>query len=276
MTEALVRTAVAAIRARAGDIAPGVGIVTGSGLGAALEGVEAACRLAYADIPGFPVSTVAGHAGELVLGRLAGYPVACLNGRVHGYEGHPLPAFRLPLRCLRGLGCARVVLVSTVGSVNPDIRPGRLVLVRDHINVTGFDPLAGTNDPAVGPRFPAMVDAYDPGLRALARRAAARAGLDLAEGVMVHNGGPSFETPAEIRVARLLGGDLVGMSMAPETVIARHCGLAVLGVAVVTNMGAGLSERPPTHDETLASATAAAGGLRRLLGALVEEGLARA
>jgi xanthosine phosphorylase len=270
MTDALIKAAVAAIRARTGDFRPRIGIVTGSGLGAALDAVDATARLPYGGIPGFPVSTVPGHAGELLLGRLGGQPVACLNGRVHAYEGHALAAFRLPLRCLRALGCERVILVSTVGSINPEIRPGRMVLVRDHINVTGFNPLAGANDVAVGPRFPAMVDAYDPDLRLLAMRAASGIGLALAEGVMVHNMGPSFETPAEIRAARLLGGDLVGMSMAPEAIIARHCGLKVLGIAVVTNMGAGLVDRPPTHEETLAGAASVAGDLVRLLGAIME------
>jgi len=270
MTDALIKTAVAAIRARAGDFEPRVGIVTGSGLGSALDAVKAAARLPYGAIPGFPISTVPGHAGQLLLGELAGKPVACLNGRVHAYEGHPLPALRLPLRSLRALGCASVVLVSTVGSINPEIKPGRLVLVRDHINVTGFNPLSGANDPAVGPRFPTMVDAYDPALRARARRAGSKAGLDLAEGIMVHNTGPSFETPAEIRAQRLLGGDLVGMSMAVETVIARHCGLKVLGIAVVTNMGAGMTDHPPSHEETLAGAAAAAGDLARLFAALLE------
>jgi len=272
MTVALVQAAVAAIHARAGAVAPKIGIVTGSGLGAALDAVEVAARLPYGEIPGFPISTVPGHAGVLLLGRLAGQEVACLNGRVHGYEGHALEAFRLPLRGLRALGCESVVLVSTVGSINPEIRPGRMVLVRDHINVTGFNPLFGANDAAVGPRFPMMVDAYDPGLRGQARRAAGRAGLNLAEGVMVHNSGPSFETPAEIRACRLLGGDLVGMSMAPETIIARHCGLKVLGIGVVTNMGAGLSDHAPSHEETLAGAAAVAGDLARLFDALLGGG----
>lgn len=276
MTAAMIESAVRAIRARAGDARPAIGIVTGSGLGAALAAMKIATRVPYGAIPGFPASTVPGHAGELLLGELAGRGVACLSGRVHGYEGHPLPALRLPLRTLRALGCGSVLLAATVGSTNPAIRPGRLVLVRDHINLTGFNPLNGSNDSDVGPRFPAMVDAYDPDLRALARRSAAGAGLDLAEGVMMHFAGPSFETPAEIRAARTLGADVVGMSMAVETAIARHCGLKVLGIAVVTNMGAGMDERSPSHEETLSGAAAAAGDLARLLGALMQAWDARA
>lgn len=269
MTAAMVEAAVAALRARAGAVAPKLCIVTGSGLGAALEAVEVRTRLAAAEIPGFPVSGVQGHAGQVLLGRLKGQDVACLSGRAHAYEGHAPGALALPLRTMRALGCEAAVLVSTVGSINPEIAPGRLALVADHINITGYSPLIGPNDDAVGPRFPGMAEAYDPQLRATARRAGEAAGLKLAEGVMVHHMGPSFETPAQIRACRLLGGDLVGMSMVPETVIARHCGLKVLGIGAVTNMGTGLGP-PPSHDDTLAGARSLARDVGTLLGALME------
>ena len=271
MSDALLDTAVAAIQGRAGFMAPRIGIVAGSGLGPALAALKPALAVAYRDIPGFPESAVAGHAGQLLIGGWNGRAVAALSGRVHGYEGHPPAALRLPLRVLRGLGCEAVVLLSSVGSINPEIRPGELALVSDQIMFGGANPLTGANADTIGPRFPSMVDAYAPNLRARTRRVAATLGLRLAEGVMLHHPGPSFETPAEIRAYRLLGGDLVGMSMAPETIVARHCGLAVLGIGAVTNMGAGLAAGAPGHDETLAMARAMAADLGRLLGALMAD-----
>jgi xanthosine phosphorylase len=271
MTVEALDKAVAAVRSRIGTLHPRIGMVIGSGLGSVTTSIKDPLCIPYGEIPGFLVSRVAGHAGQLLIGRLGGQEVACLSGRSHLYEGHDLWRLRLPLRTLRRIGCEAVVIVSTVGSINPDIGPGRLVAVTDHINLTGMNPLTGPNDDAIGPRFPSLVGAYDADLRRRLRRAAGRVGLDLAEGIMVHHPGPSFETPAEIRAYRLLGGDMVGMSMAAETVIARHCGLKVLGVAAVTNMGAGLSVAGPTHDETLAGAAALAGGLERLLQATLEE-----
>lgn len=265
MSKAGIDAAAAAVRARAGGRVPAIGLVMGSGLGATAARVGDAARVAFADIPGFPGSKVAGHAGELVLGTLGGQSVALLSGRVHAYEGHSGAALALPLRTLKVLGCRAAILVSAVGSINPKIRPGRIGAVTDHIVLSGVNPLTGTNDEAVGPRFPAMNDAYDPALRKLAKRAAARANVKLAEGVMAHWTGPSFETPAEIRALRRLGGDFVGMSMALETIVARHCGLKVLGLACVTNMGAGMDGRAPSHADTLKGAAALAGGLERLL-----------
>jgi len=264
-------TALAFLRAQPGFQPPTLGIVAGSGLGPALTPLAATLRLPYGAIPGLPRSTVAGHAGELAIGAWGKRRVACLNGRVHAYEGHPPAQFRLPLRLLRGLGCEAAILLSSVGSIDPEIRPGRLVLVRDHINPSGFNPLAGANDDAIGPRFPPMVDAYAPAWRARAQRAAARAGTVLAEGILAHHPGPSFETPAEIRAYRLLGADLVGMSMVPEVLIARHCGLAVLGIGIVTNMGSGMDAVQPSHAETLAAAGGAAENVARLLAALLDE-----
>lgn len=249
---------------------PAIGLVMGSGLSAQAARIAAATRIPFGEIPGFPKSTVAGHDGVLVLGKLGGRAVAALSGRVHAYEGHAPEALALPLRVLKGLGCKAVILVSTVGSINKKIRPGGLNVVTDQIVLTGFNPLTGPNDDSLGPRFPAMNDAYDPGLRVLAKKAAARAKVKLGQGVMTYYPGPSFETPAEIRALRLLGGDFVGMSMAMETIIARHCGLRVLGLAAVTNMGAGMEKRAPSHAGTLQGAQALAGDLERLLGALME------
>jgi xanthosine phosphorylase len=265
-----VDAAVAAVRARAGGRVPAIGIVMGSGLSAQAARIAGSTRIPYGEIPGFPKSTVAGHEGVLVLGMLGGRAVAALSGRAHGYEGHAPEALGLPLRALKGLGCRAVVLISTVGSINPKIRAGRLAAVTDHIAIAGINPLTGPNDDAIGPRFPSMNDAYDPALRKLAKQAAGRAKIKLAQGVMAHFPGPSFETPAEIRALRRMGGDFVGMSMAPETIVARHCGLRVLGIAAVTNMGAGLDKRAPSHAGTLKGAGALAGELERLLLALME------
>ena len=271
---ARIDAAVAAVRAALGAAMAGgpprIGLVLGSGLGGASAVIEAAGRMPSDRIPGFPVSTVPGHAGELVFGRLGGKPVACLNGRVHAYEGFDPSALCLPIRTLRALGCESVILVSTVGSLNPEIRPGQLVAVSDHLNLTGVNPLIGANDQAIGPRFPPMNGAYDMALRRRARRAAERLNLTMPEGVMVHCSGPSFETPAEIRAFRMLGGDLVGMSMVPETIIARHCGLSVLGIAAITNQAAGLAAQAPSHEETLSGAKLLAADLARLLRALLE------
>ncbi|MBL8706217.1 MAG: purine-nucleoside phosphorylase [Rhodospirillales bacterium] len=271
MSDALLDTAVAAIQGRAGFRKPRIGIVAGSGLGPALAALTPSLAMAYRDIPGFPESTVAGHAGQILVGDWGGRAVAALSGRSHGYEGHAPAALRLPLRVLRRLGCEAVILLSSVGSINPEIRPGRLALVSDQIMLAGVNPLTGANADAIGPRFPSMVDAYAPALRMRAKKAAASLGLSLGEGVMLHHPGPSFETPAEIRAYRLLGGDLVGMSMAPETIVARHCGLDVLGIGAVTNMGAGLTRDAPSHAETLSMARAMAEDVARLLGRLLEQ-----
>ena len=270
MSRLALDAAVAAVRARAGGRVPRVAIVIGSGLGAVGERVTDVARIPYGEIPGFPLSTVPGHDGTLLLGKLGGRQVACLSGRAHAYEGHAPEAMRLPLRTLHSLGCRAAVLISAVGSLNRKIPPGRLAVVSDHINVTGYDPLCGANDDSIGPRFPAMNDAYAPELRKLARRAAKRAKVKLAEGAMAYHAGPSFETPAEIRAYRRLGGDMVGMSMAPETVVARHCGMRVLGIAAVTNMGAGIAGTVPTHEATLRAAKALTADLARLLVALLE------
>lgn len=271
MTDALLDTAAAAIAARPGFKRPRIGVVAGSGLGPALAQLKPSLTLAYGAIPGFPQSAVAGHAGQLLIGDWGGQAVAALSGRSHGYEGHQASALRLPLRVLRRLGCETVLLLSSVGSIDPEIRPGQLALVSDQIMLGGTNPLTGANFETIGPRFPSMVDAYAPALRRKARAAAAALGIRLAEGVVMHHPGPSFETPAEIRAYRLLGGALVGMSMAPETIVARHCGLGVLGIGAVTNMGAGLAGEAPSHEETLAMAKAMAADVARLATRLLEE-----
>lgn len=256
---------VALVRDRAAGFVPGVGLVLGSGLGAVADRIAPIVELDTRELPGFPVPAVEGHRGRLRLGELAGVPVACLVGRPHLYEGHPPATLAQPIRLLRALGCTRVVLVSAVGSLRPELAPGTLALVTDHLNFHGTNPLVGPNDERIGPRFPDLVDLYDPTLRRALADAARSSGTPLGEGVLAGWLGPCFETPAEIRMLRLLGADLVGMSMVSEAIAARHCGLRVLGIGVVTNLAAGLAPAPPNHAETLAQAAASADRLATLL-----------
>ena len=246
-----------------------IGLVLGSGLGAIADDVEDAVAIPYGELPGFPVGGVAGHAGRLVLGRLAGRQVAVLQGRAHLYEGIAPAMIREPIRTLRGIGAEAVLLTNAAGSLDPAVGPGRLMAISDHINLTGANPLVGPNDDEVGPRFPSLRDAYDARLRTALHGAAARTGIELAEGVYLAVAGPTFETPAEIRAFRTLGADAVGMSTVPETIVARHAGLRVAGVSVITNLAEGLSDEPLSHEQTLRDAQRAAGDLARLLEAFV-------
>jgi xanthosine phosphorylase len=242
-----------------------VGVVLGSGLGAVADAVTDPVVVGYEDLPGFPRPTVAGHAGRAVLGRIAGVPVAVLQGRAHLYEGGPMDALRTPVRALRAAGAEILVLTNAAGSLRPEVGPGRLMAITDHINLTGTNVLMGPNDDAVGERFPPMADAYDPGLLAELRAAAAQTGVALAEGVYLAVSGPSFETAAEIRAFATLGADAVGMSTVQETILARHCGLRVAAVSVITNLAEGMSEEPLSHEQTLRAAETGAGDLSRLL-----------
>jgi xanthosine phosphorylase len=257
-------TAAAVLRERA-PAALRVGIVLGSGLGAVAEAVEDATVVGYDDLPGFPRPTVAGHAGRAVLGTLAGVPAAVLEGRAHVYEGAGGEALRAPVRALRAAGAEVLVLTNAAGSLRPEVGPGRLMAIADHINLTGVNPLVGPNDDAVGPRFPSLRDAYDPALRAGLHAAADAEEIDLVEGVYLAVSGPSFETPAEIEAFRRLGADAVGMSTVPEVIVARHAGLRVAAVSVISNLAEGLSDVPLSHEQTLRHAARAAGDLARLL-----------
>jgi xanthosine phosphorylase len=263
--------ALALIRARAPGFVPRVGLILGSGLGGLAEALEEAVAIAYGELPGFPRPTVAGHAGRLVLGRLEGVPVACCQGRLHLYEGLPASALNLLPRTLKALGCEILILTNAAGSLRPEIGPGALALISDHINLSGANPLTGPEETAIGPRFPDMSAAWDPELRAILETVAAREGIPLAAGVYLGLAGPSFETPAEIRAFRALGADLVGMSTVPEAISARQCGLRVLGLSLVTNLAAGLAPGGLGHEETLAQAAAAASLVERLLRGLMRE-----
>lgn len=249
--------------------APRVGLVLGSGLGAYTRGLEARAAVPYSDIPGFAVSSVAGHAGELVGGRVRGVPVACLSGRVHLYEGHPVERVVFGVRVLAELGCDAVLLTNAAGGIRQGLSPGSLLLLTDHVNLTGTSPLIGPNVPGRA-RFPDMSQAYDPMLLSHARATAQAEGIVLEEGVYAGLVGPSYETPAEIRMLRTLGADAVGMSTVLEVLALRHAEVRVGAVSVVTNLAAGLSARPLDHAEVQAAGEAARDRLERLLSGWVQ------
>lgn len=246
-------------------VEPLVGVVLGSGLGGVAGGLEEAVEVPYAEIPGWPPATAVGHAGMLVLGRLRGVPIAAMRGRSHLYEGLPAEQVVFGVRVLGRLGVRTLVLTNACGGVREDLAPGQLVLVSDHVNLQGTSPLVGPNDETLGPRFPDLTDAYDPALRHAAHAAAARLGIELAEGVYAAWLGPAFETPAEIRFVRAIGGDLVGMSTVPEVLAARHMGIRCLAISCVTNMAAGILPEPIEHERVLDVGAAAEGTLRALL-----------
>jgi purine-nucleoside phosphorylase len=230
---------------------PEIGLILGSGLGVLAEEIEHPVILPYQDIPEFPVSTVEGHAGQLVIGELSGKKVIAMQGRFHFYEGYSMDKVTFPVRVMKMLGVEMLVITNAAGSVNESFSPGDLMLITDHINWMGTNPLIGANDSRFGPRFPDMSDAYNKELRNLAKQIAVKQGLDMKEGVYVGNSGPTYETPAEVRMARVLGGDAVGMSTVPEVIVARHCGMKVLGISCLTNMAAGIIDQPLSHDEVM-------------------------
>ncbi|MBI4704900.1 MAG: purine-nucleoside phosphorylase [Deltaproteobacteria bacterium] len=246
--EVKLEQAVAAVRA-AGAAEPRVGVVLGSGLGAFVESLVAAVRVSYADIPHMPGTTVVGHAGALCVGTCGGLAVACLQGRAHLYEGHAPERVVFGVRLLARLGCAVVLLTNAAGGVRTSFRPGTLMLVTDHINLTGRSPLVGPNEDGLGPRFPDLTRAYDPELAELARKAAADLGIGLEAGVYAALLGPSYETPAEIGMLRLLGADAVGMSTVPEVIALRHMGVRVGAISCITNMAAGITGERLDHAE---------------------------
>jgi xanthosine phosphorylase len=265
------RKAAAIVQRRAPSAQPKIGIVLGSGLGGLGDEVEDATVVGFDDLPGFPMPTVEGHHGRLILGTLGGVQVACLQGRVHLYEGHPAAAVKPLVRTLKLLGCDTLFLTNAAGALDADAEPGQLMMITDHINWQFRNPLIGRNDDDFGPRFPAMDEAYDATLRARLRATADRLKIPLREGVYLACLGPSFETPAEIRAFGRLGANAVGMSTVPEVIVARHCGMKVAGVSVLTNLAAGLSPIELSHDQTLEYGQKAAGDLTRLVRAFVQD-----
>jgi len=269
MTELERVRAAAAYLAERVPLRPKVGLILGSGLGQLADRIEDAAAVPYGEIPHFQSSTVAGHRGRLVAGLLAGTAVWAMQGRVHYYEGYTMADVVRPVRVMRELGVTTLVVTNAAGGLNPAFRPGDLMLITDHINFFGTNPLIGPNEDAFGPRFPDMTNAYDPELRALAKAVAAEAGLPLQEGVYLGLSGPSFETPAEIRAFRILGADAVGMSTVPEVIAARHMGVRVLGISCITNLAAGLQPEPLSHEEVMETTARAAGNFARLVMGIV-------
>jgi purine-nucleoside phosphorylase len=244
---------------------PRIAVVLGSGLGDFADRLDNPSVVPYSDIPGWPRSTAVGHAGRLVVGAIDGLPVAALAGRVHLYEGYTAQQVVFGIRALSRIGIDSLVLTNAAGGINPAYKPGQLVLISDHINLLGQNPLTGPNDEALGPRFPDMTEAYSKEYREIARAAGKEIGLDLAEGVYAALPGPSYETPAEIRYLRTIGADLVGMSTVPETIVANHMGMKVLGISCVTNLAAGVSGEKLNHEEVLAAGRGVAGTMVELL-----------
>lgn len=261
--------ALAHIREAAPQAAPEIAMVLGSGLGGLADELESRVEVAYATIPGFSSSTVAGHAGRLVLGRLEGREVVAMQGRVHLYEGYPAPSVALPVRVMLRLGAKILLVTNAAGGIRPEYAAGDLMLISDHLNLTGTSSLLGPNDPALGPRFPDMSAAYDPALRELARSVGKDAGVPLHEGVYAGMLGPAYETPAEVRMLGGMGADAVGMSTVLEVIAAVHMGARVLGISCISNPAAGLSDEPLRHEDVQEAADKARGRLTQLVRGVV-------
>lgn len=250
---------------------PRVGLVLGSGLGGFADGLSEAVRIPYTQIPSFPMSTAIGHAGQMVIGRADGIPVVAMQGRVHPYEGYSPAEVAFPVRVFGRIGVRAVILTNAAGGINLEYKQGALVLITDHINLQGHNPLVGPNDDRFGPRFPDMTYAYDREYQKVALEAARKLGKSLYRGIYAGLLGPSYETPAEIRYLRTIGADLVGMSTIPEVIAARHMGIKVLAISCVTNMAAGILDQPLNHEEVLETAERVRGDFAALLTAVIPE-----
>lgn len=264
-----VDAAAGVVRGRTGA-RPSVAIILGTGLGGLAEEIAVEAAIPYDEIPGFPLSTVESHVGRLLLGRLGGRPVVAMQGRFHRYEGYALGQVTFPVRVLHALGADTLIVSNACGGMHPLWSPGDLMLIADHINLLGENPLVGPNDDRLGPRFPDMSAAYDPGLRALARAAALELGITLREGVYVAVAGPNLETRAEYRMLRSLGADVVGMSTVPEVIVANHEGMRVLGLSIITDQCLPDALEPASIDRIIATARGAEPSLRRLVAGVVE------
>jgi purine-nucleoside phosphorylase len=269
MTWDRVEEAAAAVRSRCGTL-PETAIVLGSGLGDFADTLLDAVAVPYGDLPHWPASKVVGHAGRLVVGNVAGKRVAALSGRAHFYEGHDLATVVFATRVMGRLGVKQLVLTNAAGGINTSFAQGALMVIDDHINLLGGSPLIGPNDERFGPRFPDMSEVYSARLRRLADAAARAKGVPVSHGVYVALAGPSYETPAEIRYLRTIGGDAVGMSTVPEAIAARHMGIDVLGISCITNMAAGVLPQPLMHDDVIETARRVRGSFIALLEGIIE------
>lgn len=250
---------------------PAIGLVLGSGLGGFADELSEATKIPYANIPFFPLSTAVGHAGQMVIGKVGAVAVAAMQGRVHLYEGYSVKEVTFPIRAFGRMGIRALILTNAAGGINLEYKQGALVVISDHINLQGKNPLVGSNEDRLGPRFPDMTQAYWKPYREIALRAARRLGKTLHEGVYAGLLGPSYETPAEIRYLRTIGADLVGMSTIPEVIVARHMGLKVLAISCVTNMAAGISHEVLNHEDVLATGERVKGDFVALLRAVLPE-----
>ncbi len=247
------------------DFSPRVALILGSGLGGLASQLTNSTVFPYQTLPGFPISTVEGHAGELLAGWLNGVAVICMKGRGHFYEGKGASVMTNAVRLFQLLGCELMLATNAAGSLRAEVGPGELVVLTDHINLQPGSPMAGPNDDRFGPRFFSMANAYDAGLRSTLAEVAQAAAIPLHQGVFVAYSGPNFETPAEIRMMINMGADVVGMSIVPEVISARHCGLSVLAISAITNLAEGLSDVALSHEQTLSAAQLASGNLIRLV-----------
>ncbi len=252
-------------------INPQVGLILGSGLGDLAEEVREAVTIPYAEIPGFPVSTVQGHKGQLVIGNLQGVPVFTLQGRFHYYEGYSMDKITFPVRVMQGLGISTLIVTNAAGGINLNFTSGALMLIKDHINLMGDNPLRGKNWEEFGPRFPDMTNAYSPRLLKLAQEVAADLKIKVESGVYVALPGPSYETPAEIRFLRTIGADAVGMSTVPEVIVANHGGMEVLGISCITNMAAGVTGKKLSHEEVVETANRVKDNFKTLLLGIIKK-----
>lgn len=250
---------------------PEIGIVLGSGLGDFADSIEDKIEIPYTEIPGFPVSTVKGHDGKLIFGKINSKEVCVMKGRIHYYEGYDIKEVVYPIEVLAGLGIKTLILTNAAGGVNTDFEPADLMIINDHINIMGKNPLIGPNDEDLGPRFPDMTDLYNKDLIEVAEKSAKKLGIDIQEGVYMYFTGPSYETAAEVRMARILGADAVGMSTVPEAIIARHRGLKILGISTITNMSTGILDTPLDHTEVVEVGQEVAGKFKELLKEIIEE-----
>lgn len=260
-----IQSAAAIIRERAHGLQPRLAVLLGSGLGAVADLLKEAASISYADLPGFSPPTIEGHDGTLKIGTVDSTPVYYLKGRVHLYEGLGADPLKVMIRTLKTLGVETLVITNACGGLHEDLQPGSLMVIRDHINLMGTNPLSGPNDTEWGPRFPSQENAWNTGLRRLLMDGAEAAGVKITEGVYSAHLGPTFETPAEIRIVRILGVDAVGMSTVPENIIARHCGIECVGIAAIVNRAAGMGFEKPSHEQTLIGAKMAEGNMAKVI-----------
>ncbi|GEQ96587.1 purine nucleoside phosphorylase [Iodidimonas gelatinilytica] len=272
MTDYDIDACVRAIRERHSGPFPKSALILGSGLGRFGETMQMDSVIPYGDIPGFPVSTVAGHSGKLLIGSINGAPLVCMQGRMHLYEGYPAHRLAIPIRTLKALGVEQIVITNAAGSTHLDMGPGSLMMIEDHINFSGQNPLIGPNDDRFGDRFFDMSDAWNADLRGQLQAAAKAEDVTLHSGVYLQVAGPNFETPAEVRMFAQWGADAIGMSTVPECLVAHHAGMKVAGISVVTNLAAGIAKHALSHDETITEANKAFENMQRLLARFFADG----